>query len=98
MTHFCAVGRTLASWSSSEKLFCCRPCVCFSSLPELAALGMEIPAREESPSRAGLDGSNGGVRDRPDSSFPVSVPQAPLRAAALILGLVSGLDGQSKEH
>lgn len=100
MTHFCAVERTLVSWSSSENLFCYCPCVLFSSLPELTGLGngsscsggklqpafLPLP-RQLLPSKAGLDG--------PNSSFPVSVAQASLRAAALTLGLTSGLGGQS---
>lgn len=32
VTHFCAVERTLASWSSREKLFCYCPCVLFASV------------------------------------------------------------------
>lgn len=108
VTHFCAVERTLVSWSSGESLFCCLPCVRFSSVPELTALGkgrscsggklqpalLPLP-RQLLRSRAGLDILNGGVRDRPTSSFPVSAAQASLRAAALTLGLASVHNGQS---
>lgn len=69
MTHFSAVERTLASWSSSKNLSCYHPGVHFSSLSELTALGNGssqlggklqpafLPqSRQLLPSRAGLDG------------------------------------------
>lgn len=83
-------------------LMCLSPIYLSSQLWEMA-----VPAKEESCSQrfclcpgnccppAGLNGPNWNIRNRPNSSFPVRIVQAFLKAAALILGLISRLDGQS---
>lgn len=105
-THFHAVERTLGSWSSfvrirttfATALVCISPAYPISQ--PWAEGGKLHPAFLPLPwlllpSRAGLDCPNQSIKDRPDSLFPDSIAQAPVRLAFLILGLISGLDDHS---